>query len=631
MMKRSVLPKMNNYGIVFLVFFNVALGINSSHTLKDLCTSTDNQHAIESTIIKSNELEKKRIIRVLNYKYRRNSSENNEFEFHEIKKFSCCQTCSMCKNGVFQLDAKLISFKNRRNLKFSSCSDYTCSNNAYYDYLFRYNVPCKNEQLRELFNDPLEVYNITYEEKAAIPFISGINIYFYPDKEYKCLKLFFESMDSKVRITNRDVNRFFMRFERCATTIRFMTEYNILTYTSYKSYVTGLFYFHMVSFKPSFFAEFKNSDCMKQVFQFELNNNLDGLLSALDINNFSLEKQCLVRLRFFSGFLFNVRVRSSEFVSISTVFTGILVIVNIGVLSVFLKKENRSPVTILLSFLAISDTLTAITGILLTLVAYMFYADYVIKTEVQEWYLDYPNCLVYKYFLIQGDAFNFMSALTTTLLCIQKCLSFMFPVWSKEHLQIKFWTICVVSEMIFTQICFIPWIHGTRQTLRNDNGICLHDMDVHRNLANIWEYYLWTVSVSYCLAVVVVLTCVVYITCQLKRHSTCRRQDYSSVVWSKYRRSAIMVITIGIIFIISDLLHILTWLAGAISFSLPQTYETFGRVYYDNLSFISDLASFCSLGGFLLNFAVYILISEQLRGILYKRVVFVIQKCRFRQ
>ncbi|VDH98133.1 Hypothetical predicted protein [Mytilus galloprovincialis] len=133
-------------------------------------------------------------------------------------------------------------------------------------------------------------------------------------------------------------------------------------------------------------------------------------------------------------------------------------LVNGFMLYIFLQKENRTPVTLLLSALAISDATAAILMTILTFIAYQIYGNQIDYSGIlAQWYnFDYPQCIMY--FLLDDlkYTFHFVSVLITTLLCLQKTAALLFPMWSKRHLSNTVSVVCSVCIVIFCFGIFSP-------------------------------------------------------------------------------------------------------------------------------------------------------------------------------
>lgn len=160
----------------------------------------------------------------------------------------------------------------------------------------------------------------------------------------------------------------------------------------------------------------------------------------------------------------------------------VTLLLNIFIISIFLRRQNRTPVTILLSFLAITDSLTSLFAVIPNFSGQYLFSDelrYVKNGIAHEsgfiWNRRFPHCAVFNILDDLSYAFHMMSVLVTTLLCIQKTVVIRFPLWGKTHLTTKTSIISALVVVICALVLFIPTtILGTSEMFKGDNGSCCY-------------------------------------------------------------------------------------------------------------------------------------------------------------
>ncbi|CAG2218759.1 BDKRB2 [Mytilus edulis] len=124
-----------------------------------------------------------------------------------------------------------------------------------------------------------------------------------------------------------------------------------------------------------------DDSCIKPFYQYVQlqgyqKNETEYLLSIGNIMEFKSEFDCLKIYYQCIGDSYEIislSILESPMSYAEMVLVVVVTIFNIFVLSIFLRKENRSPVVILLSALAISDTLSALIWCGPELLSYLFY------------------------------------------------------------------------------------------------------------------------------------------------------------------------------------------------------------------------------------------------------------------
>ena len=162
------------------------------------------------------------------------------------------------------------------------------------------------------------------------------------------------------------------------------------------------------------------------------------------------------------------------------VLTGIILLFNTFLVIVFLQRKYRSPVTIFLTVLAITDCLTAVFASIPTFVGYYFnYAELERTPDSYwkgwSWERKFPLCLIL--FIIEDFmyVFHMSSILITTCLCIQKAIVLKYPLWGKRNLNKKL-SVLIIIVVIACIVAFnIPnTVHGIFGIYRGENDKCCH-------------------------------------------------------------------------------------------------------------------------------------------------------------
>ncbi|VDI37656.1 Hypothetical predicted protein [Mytilus galloprovincialis] len=162
-------------------------------------------------------------------------------------------------------------------------------------------------------------------------------------------------------------------------------------------------------------------------------------------------------------FEFTLALPNSAVVYLETAIAVEVTLVNGFMLYIFLQKENRTPVTLLLSALAISDATAAILMTIPKCIAYQIYGNQIDYSGIMPgWYIfDYPQCIMYSFLYELKYTFHFVSVLITTLLCLQKTAALLFPMWSKRHLSNTVSVVCSVCIVIFCFGIFTPILYDS--------------------------------------------------------------------------------------------------------------------------------------------------------------------------
>ncbi|CAG2246299.1 unnamed protein product [Mytilus edulis] len=124
-------------------------------------------------------------------------------------------------------------------------------------------------------------------------------------------------------------------------------------------------------------------------------------------------------------------------------YTAILF--NIVVIIILFKKTLRTPSSVLMQGLALSDALTALFSYGLEPFLFKSYIrdEYAEQTTV----IYFPICKLHNYKLIMVDLFHLSSVLLTTALGIQKFVAIKWPIWS--YINVKRREMLAVVVVIF--------------------------------------------------------------------------------------------------------------------------------------------------------------------------------------
>lgn len=300
-------------------------------------------------------------------------------------------------------------------------------------------------------------------------------------------------------------------------------------------------------------------------------------------------------------------------------------VVNTFVFFIFLQKDNRTPVTILLSALALSDTTAALLMTVPIFIANQIFDNHRYHQNGYPWLfiLEFPECFILDLSTAFRYAFHVISILITLLLCLQKTAALLFPIWTKIHLNnsvsivcsvLTFAiAICIYSRVFYDGASKFKNFHG-RCCIRNDN--IDHELLVH---------HLTSFNVCILLVCLIVSLCTIYIICKL----TVMRRNLpwtdSPVVRRRTRISAITVVLICIIFLLSELPLIVTYFIKMLMYCNPSMYT---RSDLRNKGIINRYKDLILIIGFSLNFTVYIMMSKQLRDKLWTGITKTTRRCK---
>ncbi|CAG2253892.1 unnamed protein product [Mytilus edulis] len=489
-------------------------------------------------------------------------------------------------------------------------------------YLKRFLGPCQNGiVILYKFCDPNVTYNTRLIEHNAIPYFSDVNIYFI-DKDNLCtssFKAFVETYNNVIR--NKDIYRFLTNqtnfLDKIFFTNQINIEFSLQSISNTQSIIHANLYAHTYAIHIYFIPKYQT--CKEQFIHslymngFHVSKDDKVVLSFDNLMNLTHENACYETYLACSAWdryqnVF-VLLPHSTIVYVTSTVALAVILVNGFVLSIFIQKENRTPVTVLLSALAIYDSMTALLMNVLTLIAYQKYGHHVhTYDEGQRWFLlDISECLLHivTYGLIHS--FHFVSILLTTLLCLQKTVALLFPMWSKSHIRNRRNAIFSITIFIFCFCIFTALISVEKPAFTEPiNGRCCIDLEYVNHGYDV-NLYLYTI-VTGCtvLACLVVIVCTIYITCKL----TIMRRNLpwtdSSIIHKRNRTSALTVVVICIIFLLSEAVFVVRNLAYFLhQFEISIEWQVFNK--------LEKYIEICLVIGFALNFVIYLVMSRQIR------------------
>ncbi|CAG2251629.1 unnamed protein product [Mytilus edulis] len=171
-------------------------------------------------------------------------------------------------------------------------------------------------------------------------------------------------------------------------------------------------------------------------------------------------------------------------------------LVNVCILCVFTRKENRSPVTVLLSVLAVTDSLTAFSTTIIDLCGYYVFHDdinLVLKSTnlhytIFMWNRKYPACVVFHVLDDLAYVCHMSSVLVTTLLCMQKALAMLFPMWAKTNLNATTSLIASMVAFVCSLSLFLPTtITSSLGMFKGPNGTCCYSDKSSSLVLNVFQ------------------------------------------------------------------------------------------------------------------------------------------------
>ena len=147
------------------------------------------------------------------------------------------------------------------------------------------------------------------------------------------------------------------------------------------------------------------------------------------------------------------------------------------------------------------------------------------------------------------------------------------------------------------------------------DDICCFKFD--RTFIKYIEISSWVVIVVYASSIIIMVTCAIYISCKITVMR--RRLKWTdSTVIQRNKKSAIIVITICIVFLLSEFITFILW--------LERTFDVFVGQYFDE--HVSEYNYLVMVFGFALNLEGYIIMSQQMRNMIYGYLAKIFKCCQ---
>lgn len=294
--------------------------------------------------------------------------------------------------------------------------------------------------------------------------------------------------------------------------------------------------------------------------------------------------------------------------SISTYIT----FVNVILICIFLNKKHMSPVSILMAGLAFSDSLASVGIFTPDLLIYSFPG----MTATDE-HMKYPFCLIYTTNLYLSNMFHLLSLVLTTIMCFQKACVIMFPILGKKHLRNRFSFTSLVVVFVCSVVVYLPRVLEKLLYVHTGlDDICCFKFD--RTFIKYIDISSWIVIVVYASSIIIMVTCTVYISCKITVMRRRLKWTDSTFIKKRNKKSAIIVITICIVFLLSEFITFLLWLERTFDVSVGQ--------YVDE--HVSEYNYLVMVFGFALNFEVYIMMSQQMRNMIFGYLAKIFKCCQ---
>ncbi|CAC5358893.1 EBI2 [Mytilus coruscus] len=238
---------------------------------------------------------------------------------------------------------------------------------------------------------------------------------------------------------------------------------------------------------------------------------------------------------------------------IQLMFTIEITLVYTFVCFLFLQKKNPSPVTILLSALAVSDSLSNLLTVIPDAIGIHSYPDDMERGQynVLHWNLPSRMCDMVLILNAFASSFHMISAAITVALCAQKVIVIMFPLKGKIIMNSKCSIGTTLVIFFISHLLRIPEIVALTKNSRRLSDTCCYSFFYTEDNDHI--HFRKGFHTTFIVFMCVVIACTTYICCKL----TCLRKNLprndSSSTKAKYFKSATTVAIICIVFIASEL------------------------------------------------------------------------------
>ncbi|CAC5369690.1 unnamed protein product [Mytilus coruscus] len=456
---------------------------------------------------------------------------------------------------------------------------------------------------------PLIPNNLRFQDKAIhelrLELLNYSNIYFIHSK---CMASFSNLYDIEPLLTQSQLNAFLLEYSNCQRFLR-LTNENNFQFTS-NGHVSedgnsSLYILHAYDMVD---AKILNVKFSVQVCANEFLSHISKLtnrtilLSVSKISKILNGINCTARLDFecYNEWSY---MPKEEIVYAECAIAVEILLVNTIVIVIFLKKY-MSPITVWLSGLALSDLLTSISTVSLDVLG--LYKPMQHPAGVLMWYWWYPSCVTYTIIRTHSFAFHLMSVLFTTVLCLHKAVAILFPFWTKRSINIKFSVVSSVVIAVSSIFILCPSLLDKCSILHELNGMCCSE-ELPRDIQLATSQIMYLVNLT---LMAVVVFCTTFISCKLTCFKKIVATSESLAIRKKNKRSAIVILIICIIFLMSEFIQTILYVKFAMFPDFANSNEWF--------SIIVNFKDISLLVGYALNFIVYLLLSDRLRTIVFK-------------
>lgn len=283
----------------------------------------------------------------------------------------------------------------------------------------------------------------------------------------------------------------------------------------------------------------------------------------------------------------------------------ILILQNIIIIRIFLKPKLLSPVSILLSVLALCDTLSVFFWFVPEHIGAIFNwyngTAFGIYSMVTASFEQFPFCMFgYWSRNILSSGFHSSAIVITTTLGLQKIMVMVFPLFSKSHLNKKCAVIVSLSILIVCLGLEMPYAFFFRFSPTNNGGCCKTLRTNHVTVKKFFDSSHYLRSGILLVSIVIQITTTLYITSRL----TFLRKTLwleSKAVRTRNRRSSVIVIYITLIFILSELPSVIVSIS--LDLRIASSWMT------KTLQYLPHIISF----GCFFNFWLYLIMSQRFR------------------
>lgn len=473
------------------------------------------------------------------------------------------------------------------------------------------NSYCQNEsEIAPLFINFLGCCSITYDASVPIPYFPGFDLYFINDDMNCTAKLERYLLSLTDRITDVDLFMFLQVNTRCWDKAEFVDEFVYEIISTPENWKTN--YVELVSFSDFIgVLEFENQQCFNVFKNIAVHSSYPHptipdlrFLNARIINTITNENECMqykLGCKYPEMFIHEV-VRDRMILCIQLALIIEIVMVNIFVIYVFTRRNNMTPVSTLLSVLAASDMLTAVCIVVQNLMIFAKFNQPLRELTMLGLYdvdvraSSYPACIFH--LVVQGSikAFHMMSTLVTTSLSLHKVAAFLLPICSSFYLREKFCGYFSLVLLIMSFVMYFIQYFDVISQLHIRHGYCCYDVRERSVNVIITDYV-------YLGSLIVVLLSTLFLSLKLTVLRGSLPWKESDTIRRRNQRSAVTVVVICTIFLVSETFNILLELHESRKVKFNQ-FTLSICTKYRNTSFML---------GFAMNFIVYLAMGQQIQ------------------